>query len=421
MVTATIRAQKLREEAEAANARTAESERELRQIGEFRDRFIGIVGHDLRTPLTSIGLTALSLLRNGPLDQQATKRVDRTVSSTERMTKMISQLLDLHAVAWEAVFRSSRCPPISATCSKASSRSSRPPIQLEVEGDVTGTWDADRLAEALSNIAGNAVEHALPGTPVVVTARGEGPDVVVEVSIMGNPSRRRASVHLRTLPPSEAAREDARGEPRPRPLHRKANRALGQRHARRLLHRRQDDVFHAPAPPCAVPDAALIEGREAELNPLRWILRPVAGQANTERGSRLARRANRDSATVRNCDLLNEIESEAIPPGARMHIVLSGTREGLEFFPRRPETYAHRGGPRSRRPKVSARHDSDRLMAAVLNCVSHEVRGQLCEPVTVPITSEVTEGIEAQDAVRVVLRSLRAPADTMRPDLPVPG
>ena len=145
----------------------------------------------------------------------------------------------------------------------------------------------------------------------------------------------------------------------------------------------------------------------SRFNPLRWILRPVAGQANTERGSRLARRANRDSATVRNCDLLNEIESEAIPRGARMRIVLSGKREGLE------DSFQNvrRNTPivvdlDLDRPKVSARHDPDRLTAAVLNCVSYEVRGQLCEAVTIPITSEVTECIEAQDAVRVVLSEL---------------
>ena len=31
------------------------------------------------------------------------------------------------------------------------------PIELEVEGDLTGTWDEDRLAEVLSNLAGNAI------------------------------------------------------------------------------------------------------------------------------------------------------------------------------------------------------------------------------------------------------------------------
>ena len=47
--------------------------------------------------------------------------------------------------------------------------------------------DPDRLAEALSNIAGNAIEHAAPGTPVVVKARAEGPEIVVEITNQGKP------------------------------------------------------------------------------------------------------------------------------------------------------------------------------------------------------------------------------------------
>jgi len=52
---------------------------------------------------------------------------------------------------------------------------------------VTGSWDPDRLAEALSNIAGNAVEHAAPGTAVVVKAHADGPEVVVEIINHGDP------------------------------------------------------------------------------------------------------------------------------------------------------------------------------------------------------------------------------------------
>ena len=60
-------------------------------------------------------------------------------------------------------------------------------ITLEIEGDVTGTWDADRLSEALSNLAGNAVEHAARGTSVMLKARAEEADVVVEISNQGDP------------------------------------------------------------------------------------------------------------------------------------------------------------------------------------------------------------------------------------------
>ena len=52
---------------------------------------------------------------------------------------------------------------------------------------MTGVWDPDRLAEALSNIARNATEHAAPGTGVVVKAHAEGAEVVVEIINHGEP------------------------------------------------------------------------------------------------------------------------------------------------------------------------------------------------------------------------------------------
>ena len=211
------------------------------------------MGHDLRTPLTSIGLDGPFAASARPAGRARHQRSTASSAAPERMTKMILNCSISHALAWGVGFRSSRCPPICARYSKASSRSSKPPIRLEVEGDVTGTWDADRLAEALSNIAGNAVEHASPGTPVVVKARAEGQESSWRSAIMGNPfpktcfrsssspSARRSTRNVRRGTSASASTSPA-------------NRALGQRHARRLLHRRQDDVFHAPAPLCPVPD-----------------------------------------------------------------------------------------------------------------------------------------------------------------------
>jgi PAS domain S-box-containing protein len=187
MVSATIRAQELAEAAEAARARLTESERELRAVAEFREMFIGIVGHDLRNPLGSIDMTATSLLRHGRLDEKAKKQVMRIIGSSKRMTRMISQLLDLTRARLGGGFPLEPKPTDLGEVCRNVVDEFEGPIQLEVEGDVTGTWDPDRLAEALSNIAGNAIEHAAPGTTVAVKAHADGPQVVVEISNRGKP------------------------------------------------------------------------------------------------------------------------------------------------------------------------------------------------------------------------------------------
>ena len=187
MVRATIRAQELSEEAEEAKELTEGRERELRQVAEFREMFIGIVGHDLRNPLGSILMTTGLLLRRGNLDAQAEKAVARIIKSSQRMTRMIAQLLDLTRARLGGGFPLEPKPTDLRDVCRSVVEEFEAAIQLDATGDLTGTWDADRLVEALSNITGNAIEHATPGTAVVVRAHAEGPEVVVEIINQGNP------------------------------------------------------------------------------------------------------------------------------------------------------------------------------------------------------------------------------------------
>ena len=60
-------------------------------------------------------------------------------------------------------------------------------VQVETGGDLAGAWDADRLAQALTNVIGNAVQYGAPGKPISVTARGLGDEVSLSVHNDGPP------------------------------------------------------------------------------------------------------------------------------------------------------------------------------------------------------------------------------------------
>src|SRR5579863_10019689 len=187
MVNATIRAQELTERLEEELARSEDSERDLRTVGEFRERFIAILGHDLRSPLAAIGMLTAGLLRRGHLDEQDRRTVLRIIGGSERMARMIRQLLDFTRARLGGGFPLEPKPTNMRDVFQNVVEEFGAAVHLEVEGDVTGTWDPDRLAEAVSNIAGNAVEHARPGTEVVVRAHPEGEDVIVEILNQGDP------------------------------------------------------------------------------------------------------------------------------------------------------------------------------------------------------------------------------------------
>ncbi len=187
MVGSALRAHDVALEAAVAKERAESSERELRAIAELRELFIGILGHDLRNPLSSIALACSVLLRRGHLDAEDAATAARIVRATQRITRMIPQLLDLTRARLGGGMSLERKPAdLRAICSNVAEEFDTP-VELRVDGDVTGSWDADRLAEVLSNLLGNAVEHHTPQTPVIVEARADGPNVFVAVTNQGEP------------------------------------------------------------------------------------------------------------------------------------------------------------------------------------------------------------------------------------------
>lgn len=188
MVATTVRAHELQLEADAARERAEKSEQELRAVAEFREMFIGILGHDLRSPLGALMMNSETMVRRRQLDEHDAQAVARILRSGERMTRMIAQLLDLTRARLGGGFPLEPAPTdLGAICQHVVEEFEPTSMQLKVDGDLTGTWDRDRLAEVLSNLAGNAAEHRERGTSVSVRAHAEAAEVLVEVSNQGPP------------------------------------------------------------------------------------------------------------------------------------------------------------------------------------------------------------------------------------------
>jgi signal transduction histidine kinase len=187
MVLSTLRAHDLAVAAEEARATAEENERVLRDLAEIREMYIGILGHDLRTPLSAIVMSTGLLLQRGHLDESDSVTVARIIRSSQRMSRMIAQMLDLtRARLGGGLPIETKSADLRKVCRDIVDEFDAP-IEFEIEGDVTGVWDPDRLSQALSNVAGNAMEYATPGTPVIMKAYADGADAVVEISNQGDP------------------------------------------------------------------------------------------------------------------------------------------------------------------------------------------------------------------------------------------
>lgn len=170
-----------------ANARRYDQATKAVRLNEL---FSGVVGHDLRNPLASImAATQLLLIRGAAGDNH--QALQRILSSAERMARMIDQLLDFTRIRAGGGLPSDPQPMdfaavVHEVVSELQVAHPEREITFAEMGSLLGAWDADRIAQLLSNLVSNAIEHGHPDTPVVIEADGTAPEsIAVTVSNAG--------------------------------------------------------------------------------------------------------------------------------------------------------------------------------------------------------------------------------------------
>ncbi|NMO16138.1 PAS domain-containing protein [Pyxidicoccus fallax] len=167
------------------------AEEEVKRRIEFEQQLIGIVSHDLRNPLNAITLGAAMLLKREGLEEKVTGSVRRILSSAERAGRMIRDLLDFTQARLGGipVERTSLCLYAHAAQVLDELGHAYPERKVELarEGDTSGAWDPDRIAQVISNLVGNALQYSPRDSVVTVRTRGEADAVLLEVHNPGEP------------------------------------------------------------------------------------------------------------------------------------------------------------------------------------------------------------------------------------------
>jgi PAS domain S-box-containing protein len=170
----------------AQKAALAEKDR----IQQFQERFLAVLGHDLRNPLASIDV-GLGILRQREVDPTKARIIARMDSSSRRMSQMIRQILDLTRSRLATGLEVYPKPmdlrdTLRSIIEELRAAHHGRDIQLRCES-LLGSWDPDRLEQVFSNLVGNAVLHGDPIQPVTVEAHQDGEAVCVEVHNEGPP------------------------------------------------------------------------------------------------------------------------------------------------------------------------------------------------------------------------------------------
>ncbi len=177
-------AESLRDElAQVCNSRSAEMER-------ARTALLAMLGHDLRDPLQSISVAAQLLSQSE--EGRGAKMGERIRTSSDRMQRLISQVLDLSRLqgGLGLGMQPERCdiaPLILDLVEEA--RLAQPAVrfELEVADRLELVADADRIAQVVANLLSNAAKHGKPGAPIRVSAQKFYDEITLSVINAGEP------------------------------------------------------------------------------------------------------------------------------------------------------------------------------------------------------------------------------------------
>ena len=231
---------------------------EQRIAEQSRRHVLGVVGHDLRSPLMAITASA-ELLAAGPLDERASRSVGRILRASGRMDGIIRALVDYTAVqSGPGIQLHPRPTDLSALVRVVSEECETAhvgrTVRVAAPEPVRGEWDGDRLGQAVANLALTGHLRERPAVQPGGHAGGRGLLVRRRRAGRGHEPRaphprRPRGPPLRALPARRRRAQPAAQGARARALHRRAGRRRPRRdHPRALRRDGRDHLLGAVAP-----------------------------------------------------------------------------------------------------------------------------------------------------------------------------
>jgi PAS domain S-box-containing protein len=167
------------------------SEERLVEAIAFRERMMGVLGHDLRNPLSAIQGIAGLLMLDAALPEPTRRGLVHIDRATRRMAEMIQMVLDFAQTRFQGSLPVTPHPTSLGELSLAAVEEIRAAypgcsVELQRSGDLDGYWDEARLAQVISNLLANALIHGDRGAPVRFEVHGDGAAVVLRVTNRGD-------------------------------------------------------------------------------------------------------------------------------------------------------------------------------------------------------------------------------------------
>ncbi len=171
--------------------REREAAQRLRALDDMKNTFLEAVSHDLRTPLTSILGSALTLEQAGSTvpEEDAKDLLHRIAANARKLERLLSDLLDLDRLQRGIISPQRRPTPIRPLVDQAVRESDLlggRTVDVDVPEDLEANVDAAKVERIVENLLANAARHTPPGSRVWVRAGREGSGTLLAVEDEGD-------------------------------------------------------------------------------------------------------------------------------------------------------------------------------------------------------------------------------------------
>jgi signal transduction histidine kinase len=162
---------------------------ELEDLERSRRDLVANVSHELKTPIAAIR-AHLENLADG-VEQADPRTLQVMLAQTERLTRLVEQLLDLSRLeSGEVPFHReivAIAPLVSRVISEITIGRAISDVRLnaDVSDDLVAEADPERIHQVLFNLVDNAVRFTPPGGEITITARHHDDRVAVRVADTG--------------------------------------------------------------------------------------------------------------------------------------------------------------------------------------------------------------------------------------------
>ena len=160
-----------------------------RQSEQLKTALLASLAHDLRTPLTAIGVAATNIKAAALAPEDRLEQSEVILSEVERLTRLFHNLLEMARLDAGAVTTETRWTHPSEIIEAARDQVEHTllehPVRLSIEPDILVQLDPRLTASALAHLLENAAQYAPMGSTIDVNAVLAGTELLINVRDRG--------------------------------------------------------------------------------------------------------------------------------------------------------------------------------------------------------------------------------------------